>query len=786
MLHKVTKKTEVKKQVRPQATLWNLMEPNVTLCNLRNCLKLRVLRGGLFGTFLRMSLNIKEGMMKIYIKKLFVISMCLLLVFWFHIYECAARQIQLKRESAQEEIPPAIKQQLAEDKTGEERSFDNKISLDLKGMDIKDVLKMLSLRSGMNIVAGKNVRGKVTVFLKDVDIMDALEMILISNELAYDTKGSIINVMTGRDYETIYGAKFQDKKKLKVIKLKYAKASEVAKALNQVKSRVGKIVVDDASCTIVAIDAPHVLYDMELLVEQMDNRTETKVFALNYATAETMKTKLDAIVTKGLGEIHVDERTNKVIVTDLVDNMKMVESAIAEFDERTKQVLIEAKILQITLNDEYKAGINWDVIIHELKTPNISTAFSIIDSSPVSGRATTGTAVSLGQLSSTDYEVIVEYLQVYGKTNLLSTPRILAVNNEEAKILVGRNQPYAEGQLSSTTGGITTNWQIKFIDLGISLYVTPTINSEGYVTMKIKPAVKSASTPYTYNITATDASSEESTAITNEVPIVDTSEAETTVMVKDGSTAILAGLIESRITHNESKVPILGDIPFIGNLFKKTERGDSENPEKRELIIFLTPHIISGDVNAIEVEKYKRLTDKLETQLTQEEIKEIDEILAERDARGKPKVTRLMEEAAPERTTHRRERTSNITPKRRKSRQKAPQQVIIGQEPKAEKQKAGKEISKITLDAYYHVIREKIFDYVREYYPEESISGEVYLSFVVANDGTLKGKPTLLKMADEKLIRSAVKSLRAAAPFPVFPAHFPYKEKLFKISIVYE
>ncbi len=203
----------------------------------------------------------------------------------------------------------------------------SKISLDIKGMEVTDVLKMLALRSGKNIVAGKNVRGKITIFLKDVDVMDALEIILVSNELAYEMKGDIINVMTDRDYETLYGEKFQDKTKLKIIKLRYGKAADISKALNQIKSRVGKVVVDEASNTIVIMDAPQVVSQMEQLIQDMDLPTQTKVFALNYSKAETIQKKIEPLLTKGIGTTQIDERTNKIIVTDMETNMKAIETA---------------------------------------------------------------------------------------------------------------------------------------------------------------------------------------------------------------------------------------------------------------------------------------------------------------------------------------------------------------------------------------------------------------------------------------------------------------------------
>src|SRR3989338_4533643 len=114
--------------------------------------------------------------------------------------------------------------------TGPPESFvtGQRISLDLKGVDIVDVLKLLSQQSGLNFVAGRNVTGRVTIFAKDVDVWRAFEMIVSANELAYEQQDGLINVMTARDYELLYGEKFQERKQSRVVALKYAKAIQLA------------------------------------------------------------------------------------------------------------------------------------------------------------------------------------------------------------------------------------------------------------------------------------------------------------------------------------------------------------------------------------------------------------------------------------------------------------------------------------------------------------------------------------------------------------------------------
>lgn len=452
---------------------------------------------------------------------------------------------------------------------------ESKISLDIKGMDVVDVLKMLAMRSGMNIVVGKNVSGRVILFLKDVDINDAFEIILSSNDLAYERQGNIINVMTQRDYELIYGQRYQDKKQAKVIQLKYAKAVDLSRALNQIKTNVGKVVVDEASNTLAIIDAPDTVKEMMDFIKSTDLPLETKVFSLNYAQADKLNTKLQEVITKGVGSIRIDERTNKIVVTDYPERLEQIAKIIAEFDEKTPQVLIDAQIIEIKPSDLFEMGVDWDYWIKKYFEARLSLPVG------VSNRLFVGTVSSGTPSAPGKYKGVVDILRTIGETNILSSPRVTALNNQEAKIHVGVKDAYITSTTTQGASGNTvTSQSVNFVDTGIQLYVTPTINRDGFVTMKIKPEISDS--------TRTNITSE---GQITQVPIVSTSEAETTVMVKDGVTIIIGGLRKDKKEKTVKKIPLLGDIPGLGFLFRST----SDSLTKTDLVILLTPHIITGE-----------------------------------------------------------------------------------------------------------------------------------------------------------------------------------------------
>ena len=445
--------------------------------------------------------------------------------------------------------------------------------LELKDMSIADVLKLISKKSGLNIVSGKNVNGRVTIYLKNIDVRDALRIILESNDLAYIEENGIIKVMAGQEFQSIYGYKFGQTLETKIIQLKYAKAEQVVPILNQIKSQIGKVSPDTLSNSVIIVDRMEKVVLMEDMIKRMDIPVVTKVFELRYSKAEEVTKKLEGLLSKDIGKIEFDKRSNKLFVTDTDQKLAEVAKMIQAFDVKHPEVLIEAKIIQIDLNDEHKMGVDWEAIVANYHTLDLVSQFSILTPTNKKGK------LSIGTISNDDYTVLIEALDTVGTTNILSNPRIAVVNNEEAKILVGSNEPYVTTQTTTPASGPTTVAEtVNFIEVGVKLFVTPTIHGDGYITMKIRPEVSSAANSLT-------------TSTNNKIPIVETSQAETTVMAKDNATIVIGGLIKEENTKTINKVPLLGDVPFLGFAF----RNESKKKKKTEIVIFLTPKIISGD-----------------------------------------------------------------------------------------------------------------------------------------------------------------------------------------------
>ncbi len=543
--------------------------------------------------------------------------------------------------------PPEERQGMLESFKTSKSSDNKKIILDvleLKDMDIRDVLKLISRKTDMSIVVGNNVKGRVSIFMREVEVMDALRIILESNNLAFVKDLGIIRIMPDKEFERLYGHKFGRKVKSTVISLKGMKATDAVGLLNQIKTPAGRVIGDEQSNTVMIEDTEDRIKEMEEYVSKIDQETSsvaivlkyvqaealmakieplltpklgsiqfdtrsnklfikdtqskveeiehfvkeidirpmTKMFDISYGSAEDISKMIEQVLTEGLGHVEFDNRSNKVIVTDTKSKIVQVQKMILQLDRKEKEVLIEAKIIQIGLNDSFRMGVDWDSVLKDSHDLKFTSALGGIGAD-----FTKKGTFSLGTLDKDNYNLVIDALDTFGKTKILSSPRIAVVNNEEAKILVGTTKPYVTTTTTTPSSGApTTAEAVNFIDVGVKLYVTPVIHNDGFITMKIKPEVSTATDSYT-------------TGQGNFIPIVETSEVETTIRVKDGVTIVMGGLIKDERTEDDTKIPMLGDIPVVGHAF----RNQSKTVAKTEVVIFLTPHIISGDIHTKKAKK---------------------------------------------------------------------------------------------------------------------------------------------------------------------------------------
>jgi len=453
---------------------------------------------------------------------------------------------------------------------------DRTISIDVQNMGIDAVLKTIADQSGMNVVLSNNVTGTVTVKLDKVSVIQALDSVLKANNYLYAIDNGIITVYTYQDSEQ------QDRfinLQTKVFTLTYTDVADLKKVLLSMKTARGRIEVNEKNNQAIVTDTPEKVKEIESALKELDQPTETKQYKLLYSKAKDVEPKILQIIPKEKGDVYIDERTNSIVVKATPVILKNIDNFIGGWDSQHKQVLIEAMIMEVTLDETTKLGIEWQQLMqsgvdNEGKTIHhpsfVNTAVALASGLPAAGPAG---FFKVGSLTQDEYSVVVDALKSNANTEVLSSPRIVVIDNEKANILIGSSEPYAVATTDPITKLLVQD--IKYVDVGIKLEVTPSIGEDNYVTMKIHPEVSTARrVPEVDNVVAKD-----------------TTQADTTMMVKDSETIILGGLISNSKKATINKIPILGDIPILGLIFRNKNYQD----QKKEVIVFITPHILTND-----------------------------------------------------------------------------------------------------------------------------------------------------------------------------------------------
>ena len=406
---------------------------------------------------------------------------------------------------------------------------------------------------------------------------------------------------------------------IEIVKLQHAFAAEVVRLLSSLNASIpdqknlpsGKVkfTADERTNSIILsgektkrLRYRAIIADLDAPVESTGN---THVIYLRYSKAKNIADILGNVgkeVIKagsknvagaksggisGSVSIQADETSNALIITAPASVFPSLRSVIQQLDIRRAQVHIEAIIAEVSLDTSRELGVQWLIDGSGGNDPILSTQFSGSGTSIpslASGVIPDGLSLALGRLDdpTLNFITLIRALSGDSETNLLSTPSIVTLDNQEAEIIVGQNVPFVTGETSttgSTTGTITNPFRtIERQDVGISLNVKPQINEGNTITMDISQEVSNVSTRAT---SAVD-------IVTNKRSI------KTTVQLEDGELLVLGGLIDENVEEIEQKVPGLGDIPVLGLLFRATKL----TKVKQNLLIFIKASIIKDPVKA--------------------------------------------------------------------------------------------------------------------------------------------------------------------------------------------
>lgn len=419
---------------------------------------------------------------------------------------------------------------------------DARITVNFADEDLRSVLEMFSAQYGLNIVMGPEVGGKVTINLFEAPVRQALEKILAANGFAYTTEGNFILVRELPSGQVQGAGGGPSPWRPTALFLNHVRAKDVVPMIQPLLGG------DE-----LAVEGPESLSGIKELENLGGNAQATREMVVLFASEETLA---------------------------------RVRELLAQVDIPPPQVLVEATILALTLNENFKLGVNFTALggidFQALgSTTNVTDQVSggspngpqlqdWLFGATQRGFAESGTrGLHIGILRD-QFGVFLEALEEVGQVTVLSNPHVLALNRHPAQVLVGRKLGYQTLTATSTT----TIQSVQFLEVGTTLTFRPYVSDDGYVRMEIHPE-----------------NSDGQVSPTTGLPEESTTEVTTNVVVRSGHTIVIGGLMENELQTNFSQVPILGSLPVIGSLFRSEEQIES----RQEIVILLTPHIV-GDM----------------------------------------------------------------------------------------------------------------------------------------------------------------------------------------------
>jgi len=420
---------------------------------------------------------------------------------------------------------------------------DDTISLDFKDAEIGSVLRVLSMKSNVNIVTGPEVKGLVTVRLDNVPWEKALDVILRTYNYVYEREGNIIRV-TSRDQMKL------EPVETKTFVLNYSKAKEVQGSIMDMLSERGKIKSSERTNMLVVTDIPTNLYRIGEVIQKLDKPTSQA-----FIDSKVVRTELSN--TENLG-----------IDWNVVGGLASGSTRPTTFPFTSADGGTPMSLRQFFPVAGTAVGAN-------VKDPR---AFPDIAAATGTSGTTSATppTFNYGTLDFSSFSAILNLLESRSNTKVVSNPRIVVLNNQTANIQVGSDYPIPSFERNETTGSMEITG-FSYRELGVVLNVTPHINSAEEILVDLLPEISSAGALIALGT---------GTAGFN-APSFNVTKAKTQVLIRSGQTIAIGGLVSDNYGSTEDKVPYLGDIPLVGKLFRSKRQTAAEN-DKVETLFFVT------------------------------------------------------------------------------------------------------------------------------------------------------------------------------------------------------
>lgn len=532
---------------------------------------------------------------------------------------------------SKEKEPPAKKSDVKE--ITKEGDY---ITINFNNIELQAFTKFISDLTQKNFIIDDKVQGKVTIvsptrISKEEAYQVFLSVLEVKGFTAVETD-NVIKIIPSREVKQSGVKVISDKERdirgegfvTKIFHLNYVSPAELTKTITPLISKDGNIIPYLPTNALIVTDSYSNIKKLTDIVNILDveppkGKGKINVYYLKNASAEEVAKVLTGIVSKvpigqqagspatGIRSVSFesgvlvtpDKATNSLVIIASPEDYETLKSVISQLDIKRRQVYVEAAIMEISLDKQRELGIEFRSV--EKLNDNRATSFGGTNFGGI-GAATSGPEAfanilglavgivkgtfSYGGVEYLNIGALVRALQSESDVNILSTPNILTTDNQKAEIMVGENVPFITGKSQSAGQTLTT---IERKDIGITLRLTPQISSDDHVTLEIYQEISSLAEAAGFDPSVVG-------------PVTTKRSASTTVVVKNGQTVAIAGLIRDNKSTIEHKIPLLGDIPLLGWFFKfQTKRSDKTN-----LMVFLTPYIIKESEDADKIFKEKK------------------------------------------------------------------------------------------------------------------------------------------------------------------------------------
>ena len=419
---------------------------------------------------------------------------------------------------------------------------------------------------------------------------------------ALDDPAQQTEVITGPKGEKLISMDLQDAPLKQILKIFSQQAGLNFVASENIQDKkvtllLDKVTVEDAINTILGANGFILEKQPATNIYMIKNSgvsaiaLQTKIYKLCYATVSGVSASEGSVNTAGIekviqnilspnGKLIVDSRTNSLLVTDTPSSLTQVEEVLKELDVKTLQVMISAEILEVSVDTLKRLGVEWGDSTGQLMTYTGGTRSTFFPFKKSLFSDATAVASTKGTVNFNSFAAVIRAIKTDSSTNFLAKPRLLTLNNKTAEMKITKNAAVATTTITISQGGSPqTTTALERYEVGTTLKVTPHINKDDYITLTIEPEVS--------RVVAS------SFGAGNFDPLKRTSK--TSIMVKDGETIAIAGLISREDEDSNRKVPILGDIPFFGKAFESNRKTRSDS----EILVFITTKIIKEDGAAL-------------------------------------------------------------------------------------------------------------------------------------------------------------------------------------------